>query len=92
MKIGEWFPTAEIRNIRRGTVAELRVKGGRVVLATWRYSGRVCAWYLEPGQQHKHGIGLYDPEAIRILAVGHSLDDGTSEGWRREALRLGRPT
>jgi hypothetical protein len=85
---GDWHPIDEAQHIRLGTVVELRMENGRVYRATWREKGLVTAWWLDPGQRRKREIGLYDPVEFRVLAEGHSFDDGTREGMRREKERL----
>jgi hypothetical protein len=91
MSAEDWIPMMEAPPVRKGTLAELKMESGRVYRATWRYHGRICAWWPEPGQQRKSPIGLFDPAAIRVLAVGHSFDDGTAEGMAREKARASSP-
>lgn len=72
--MSEWRPISEAQFTREGTIAELRMPSGRVYLATWEYRGRACAWWPDDSRR-RAPIGLYSPEAFRVLAIGMG-DDG----------------
>lgn len=89
MKINVWVPIAEASYVRHGTVAILRMENGREYRATWKEVGLATAWYLDAGQQRKRPIGLFEPAEIKVLALGHSFDDGSANGRAREKERKG---
>lgn len=64
-----WQHIREARHTRIGTVADLKMKNGRIYRAVWDCNGRMTAWWPRD-KRRKRAIGLYTPEAFRIVAVG----------------------
>jgi hypothetical protein len=68
--VRNWRPIAEAQFIPDHTVADLKMKSGRVYRATWEFRGRCCAWWLAPGQNRFEPIGLYEPVGFIVVAEG----------------------
>jgi hypothetical protein len=70
-QMAEWIEISEAaRVVSYNTVADLKMANGRVYRATWKYHGRCCAWWPEPGQSRRSLIALYEPVAIQVVAPG----------------------
>ena len=49
----QWQPISEARDIRYGTVADLKMSSGRVYRAVYGFRGQGCAWWPLPGQARR---------------------------------------
>jgi len=66
----DWQDIGQAQFVREHTVADLKMKSGRVYRAHWKEFGVETAWWPESGQARKKPIGLYDPVAFRVVAAG----------------------
>jgi len=70
----QWQPISEVRDIRYGTVADLKMPSGRVYRAVYGFRGQGCAWWPLPGQARLSPIGKLAPVAFAVQAVGNVRD------------------
>jgi hypothetical protein len=79
----DWRPIAEARDVRYGTIADLKMRSGRTYRAVYGFRGHCCAWWPMQGQSRRKPIGTYEPVLFAVQAIGNV--DGND--WKTAAIQ-----
>lgn len=67
-----WQEIASAQFVESGTVADLKMRSGRVIRAAWTNRGRITAWWPLAGNRRRP-IGLYEPREWRVINQVHAI-------------------
>lgn len=79
----EFLPIAEARPIPHGTVADLKMRSGRVYRAILGFRANVNAWWPISGPRKKP-IGTHEPLSLAVITIGDVPQGDWQEAVRRQ--------
>lgn len=76
----EWRPIEDVIDLPHGTVADLRMRSGRIYRAVFGFRGSICAWWPTPGQARKSLICTLQPAEVAVVRLGDVPRDDWKSG------------